>query len=43
MKLFKYEGYRVIIEPEALLLKPFRVIWDRDKKDTKENIEDKIE
>ena len=36
MKLFKYEGYRVIIEPEALLLKPFRVIWDRDKKDTKE-------
>ena len=36
MKLFKYEGYRVIIEPEALLLKPFRVIWERDKKDTKE-------
>ena len=36
MKLFKYEGYRVIIEPEALLLKPFRVIWERDKKETKE-------
>ena len=36
MKLFKFEGYRVIIEPEALLLKPFRVIWERDKKETKE-------
>jgi len=36
MKLFKFEGYKVIIEPEALLLKPFRVIWERDKKETKE-------
>ena len=36
MKLFKFEGYKVIIEPEALLLKPFRIIWERDKKDTKE-------
>ena len=36
MKLFKFEGYRVIIEPEALLLKPFRLIWERDKKETKE-------
>ena len=31
MKLFKYEGYRVTIEPEALLLKPFKKIWDRDR------------
>ena len=36
MKLFKFEGYKVIIEPEALLLKPFRLIWERDKKETKE-------
>ena len=36
MKLFKYEGFKVTIEPEALLLKPFRIIWERDKKDTKE-------
>ena len=31
MKLFKYEGYNLQVEPEALLLKPFKQIWDRDK------------
>lgn len=31
MKLLKYEGYKVIIEPELLTLKPFKKIWDRDK------------
>lgn len=31
MKLFKYEGYKIVIEPEALLLKPFRQIWQRDR------------
>lgn len=31
MKLFKYEGYRVIIDEEAYALQPFRKIWDRDK------------
>lgn len=31
MKLFKYEGYRVTVEPEALTLKVFKKIWDRDK------------
>jgi hypothetical protein len=31
MKLFKYEGYTVVVEPEALLLKPFKCIWNRDK------------
>lgn len=31
MKLFKYEGYNITIEPEALLLKPFKKIWDRDR------------
>ena len=36
MKLFKYEGYDVKVAPEALLLKPFKKIWDRDKSKTKE-------
>lgn len=31
MKLFKYECYRVVISEEALILKPFKKIWDRDK------------
>ena len=33
MKLFTFEGYEVQIEPEALLLIPFKTIWLRDKKD----------
>lgn len=36
MKLFKYESYQVTIEPEALLLKPFKVIWNRDRSKTKQ-------
>lgn len=36
MKLFKYEGYEVRIAPEALTLKPFRKLWDRDKSKIKE-------
>ena len=36
MKLFKYEGYEVKVSPEALLLKPFRKIWIRDKGKNKE-------
>lgn len=31
MKLFRYEGYEVRIAPEALVLKPFKKLWDRDK------------
>lgn len=31
VKLFKYEGYTVVVEPEALLLAPFKKIFDRDK------------
>ena len=31
MKLFKYEGYKIVIEPEILTLKPFKKIWERDK------------
>ena len=36
MKLFKYEGYKIVISEEALLLKPFKKIWDRDKTKNKE-------
>lgn len=35
MKLFKYEGYNVVISPEALMLKPFKKIWERDKTESK--------
>ena len=31
VKLFKYEGYTVTVEPEALMLAPFKAIWQRDK------------
>lgn len=31
MKLFRYEGYDIVISEEAMLLTPFRNIWQRDK------------
>lgn len=31
MKLFKYEAYRVVISEEALALKPFKQLWNRDR------------
>ena len=31
MRLFVYEGYKVKISPEALVLKPFKKLWERDK------------
>jgi hypothetical protein len=31
IKLFDYEGYEVQVEPEALLLAPFKTLWERDK------------
>lgn len=36
MKLFKYEGYKVVISEEALMLKPFKELWQRDKTKTKD-------
>ena len=36
MKLFKYEGYNLTISEEAILLKPFKNIWKRDKSKNKE-------
>lgn len=35
IRLFKYEGYEVSIEPEALVLAPFKALYDRDKKKDK--------
>ena len=31
MKLFKYDAYKITISEEALLLEPFKQIWNRDK------------
>lgn len=31
IRLFHYEGYEVEIEPEAIMLAPFKAIYDRDK------------
>lgn len=36
MKLFKFEGYNITISEEALLLKPFKNIWKRDRSINKE-------
>lgn len=36
MRLFKYEGYQVTVDPIALTLRPFRAIWVRDKTEKKE-------
>ena len=36
IKLFKYEGYKLNISEEALLLKPFKEIWQRDKSKNKD-------
>lgn len=36
MKLFKYEAYKVVISEEALALKPFKQIWNRDKSSNKD-------
>lgn len=36
MKLFKYEGYKVVISEEAFALKVFRQIWNRDRSISKD-------
>ena len=36
MKLFTYESYQIQISPEAMALKPFKDIWERDNSTTKE-------
>lgn len=36
LSLFKREGYEITISDEAFTLKPFRVIWNRDRSKSKE-------
>lgn len=36
MKLFKYEGYKVVISEEAFALRVFRQIWNRDRTASKD-------
>lgn len=36
MKLFKFESYKVVISEEALALKPFKVLWNRDRSSNKD-------
>lgn len=36
LSLFKKEGYNITISDEAFTLKPFRVIWNRDRSKNKE-------
>ena len=36
MKLFKYQGYNLTISEEAMMLKPFKDLWKRDKSKNKE-------
>lgn len=31
IKLFRLDDYEVVVEPEAIMLKPFKALWDRDK------------
>lgn len=31
MRLFKFENYQLTISPEALAIKAFRTLWDKDK------------
>lgn len=31
LKLFNYEGYEVKVDPEAIMLAPLKVLYDRDK------------
>lgn len=35
IRLFRYEGYTVSVDPEALLLAPLKAIYDRDKRKDK--------
>lgn len=42
MKLFKLDGFDLIISDEAYLLKPFREIWKRDKSKGKQTAKDEL-
>lgn len=35
IKLFEYDNYEVVVDPEAIMLAPFKAIYDRDKRKDK--------
>ena len=35
IKLFRFEGYTVNVEPDSIMPAPFKAIWDRDTTATK--------
>lgn len=35
IRLFEYENYEVIVDPEAIMLAPFKTLYDRDKRKDK--------
>lgn len=35
IRLFEYENYEVTVEPEAIMLAPFKALYDRDKRKDK--------
>lgn len=42
IRLFKFEGYQVTVEPEAIMLAPFKAIWNRDKSKTKSTAQQEL-
>lgn len=38
MNLFEYKDFTVVVSPEAITLKPFEVLWKRDKTKHKKNV-----
>lgn len=42
IRLFKYESYKVTISEEAILLKPFKAIWNRDRTKSKDRALDEL-
>lgn len=42
IRLFKFEGYQVTVEPEAIMLAPFKAIWDRDKSKIKSTAQQEL-
>ena len=42
IRLFKYENYKVTISEEAILLKPFKAIWNRDRTKSKDRALDEL-
>lgn len=42
MKLFKFEDYEVVVSEEALTLKPFKQLWQRDRTKAKSRAQNEL-